>query len=300
MDYAIMPMTPTEAVVVSKWQYPEPYGFYDWDADPEDLDELFQSVANGQGKYFTVRNQYGELVGFFEFTVEPDIVEIGLGMAPALTGKGLGLSFVQSGIEFCRHRYQAKTLRVSVANFNQRAITTYQRAGFRIASDIYRKNTNGGVFEFVDMILGLGPTEISLPDSLSIRNIVLQDISVATLAGNPQLDLSRQAKDAFARLEAKLSTLKGRKFYGIYDGQLYRAAVGISQDETAEGMGLEPLTIVGGFYVTCRLKNWEQYVDRLGDIVQWMMESAPWDRFRPTVEFYRRRDTLDLWIPVLR
>ncbi|PSR34165.1 MAG: hypothetical protein C7B46_06345 [Sulfobacillus benefaciens] len=299
MDYAIMPMTSNEAVVVSQWHYPGRYAFYDWDADPDDLDELLQSVANDQGKYFAVRNQSDGLVGFLEFTVGPDIVEIGLGLAPEPTGRGLGLSFVQSAIEFCRQRYQTKTLRVSVAHFNQRAITTYQRAGFRIASDVYRKDANGGTFEFVDMILVLEPKGIPLVNSLSIRNIVLQEISVGALAGNPQWDLGSQAKDAFSRLEAKLSTLKGRKFYGIYDGQIYRAAVGLFREDTAEGMGLEPLTIAGGSYVTCRLKHWEQYIDRLGDIVQWMMESAPWDSARPTVEFYRSHDTLDLWVPVL-
>ncbi|MBJ8031725.1 N-acetyltransferase, partial [Bacillus cereus group sp. N21] len=59
-------------------------------------------------------------------------VDIGLGMKPELTGRGLGLgkAFLQAGINLAEEQIQPDRLRLSVAGFNKRAIRLYQQVGF--------------------------------------------------------------------------------------------------------------------------------------------------------------------------
>ena len=56
--------------------------------------------------------------------------DIGLGLAPALTGRGLGRIVLQAILEFAQTSFQSPAARLTVARFNQRAIRLYERAGF--------------------------------------------------------------------------------------------------------------------------------------------------------------------------
>ena len=56
--------------------------------------------------------------------------DIGLGLAPALTGRGLGSIVLQAILEFAQTSFQSPAARLTVARFNQRAIRLYERAGF--------------------------------------------------------------------------------------------------------------------------------------------------------------------------
>src|SRR5215212_1596350 len=143
-------MSQRQARAVAAWRYDPPYDFYDAVADPEDLAELLDPVQR-EGRDFAVLSDpsdLSDLVGFFMFKHEGDIVEVGLGLRPDLTGRGLGLSFLLSSLEFARGRYAPARFRLAVAAFNQRAIRVYERAGFR-RGESYPHCTNGGQHEFL-------------------------------------------------------------------------------------------------------------------------------------------------------
>ncbi len=149
MTYHFTPMTPAFAQAIANWHYDGDYTFYDMDQDPGDLEDLLDP-ANWPDAYFVVLNAAGELVGFFVFSRDETAVEIGLGMAPTFTGQGLGEGFVQAGLEFARQRYCPCTFRLRVAQFNQRAIRVYEKAGFT-RGKAYQQATNGSVYEFICM-----------------------------------------------------------------------------------------------------------------------------------------------------
>jgi len=148
-------MSQRQARAVAAWRYDPPYDFYDAVADPEDLAELLDP-AQREGRDFAVLSDpsdlgdLGDLVGFFMFKHEGDIVEVGLGLRPDLTGCGLGLSFLLAGLEFARERYAPTRFRLAVAAFNQRAIRVYERAGF-YQGESYMHRTNGGEHAFLRM-----------------------------------------------------------------------------------------------------------------------------------------------------
>ncbi len=148
-DYFFHQMDDTDVSKISNWRHEPPYDFYDWDADPEDLAGL-QDSEQRRDVYFSVRDRKGGLVGFFQFEREDEGVDLGLGLRPDLTGKGLGLEFLLSGLEFARERFKLRRFTLSVWTSNERAISVYERAGFR-RGRVYKQETNGGEHKFLFM-----------------------------------------------------------------------------------------------------------------------------------------------------
>jgi ribosomal-protein-alanine N-acetyltransferase len=151
MRFAIRPMTEPDAHAVAGWHYPGVYAFYDWEQDVDDLGELLDPDEWAR-RYFAA-DRGGELAGFFVFTLRDGIAEVGLGLRPDLTGRGLGAGFLADGLRFAADALGADGYTLAVAAFNARAITVYERAGFAEA-ERYRHRTNGGVHEFVRMTRG--------------------------------------------------------------------------------------------------------------------------------------------------
>jgi len=150
MRYRFTPMSDDDARAIAGWRYPAPYDFYDMQRDPEDLLELLNPDLRA-GVYWSVRNERGELVGIFTCLVVGSVAEIGLGLHPKLTGRGLGLGFLLAGLAFARQKHAPTQFRLQVAAFNKRAIRVYERAGFvRTHSLIQRMN--GGEHEFIEMV----------------------------------------------------------------------------------------------------------------------------------------------------
>lgn len=149
MNLTIRPMQRADAERIARWHYEGPYAFYDMAHDPDDLAELM-NPQSWENTYYAVVDADGSLIGFFCFSQHGSTVELGLGMRPDLTGKGLGLNFLETGLRFARERFSPRTFRLSVATFNQRAIKVYARAGFR-PGRTYKNHTNGGVYDFLEM-----------------------------------------------------------------------------------------------------------------------------------------------------
>ena len=96
------------------------------------MEEIKGAIDN----WFAVVDDSGMLKGFYEFSFHEEqgekVMEIGLGMRPEETGKGMGLKFVNAGISYARsfYHYERGTVVLLAADFNRRAIKTYERAGF--------------------------------------------------------------------------------------------------------------------------------------------------------------------------
>jgi len=148
--FRFTPLSQAHAEEIARWHYPEPFSFYDWAEDPDDLAELLDPSSRAD-RYFAVEDDAGELVGYFSFKRRnARTLEIGLGLRPERTGRGLGGAFLLAGLEYARSRFQPEQFVLSVATFNKRAITVYERAGFT-STRVFMHSTNGGEWEFVEM-----------------------------------------------------------------------------------------------------------------------------------------------------
>jgi ribosomal-protein-alanine N-acetyltransferase len=144
------PLTQANAEAIALWHYPEPFSFYDWAEDPDDLAELLDPALRGDA-YFAVEDGAGDLIGYFSFKRrDPGTLAIGLGLRPERTGQGLGGAFLQAGLDYARSRFEPAQFVLSVATFNRRAIAVYERAGFTPVR-VFMHSTNGGDWEFVEM-----------------------------------------------------------------------------------------------------------------------------------------------------
>lgn len=143
LKFTFREMKENEAFEISKWHYEVPYDFYDLNNDLEDAREFLDFTNRPENKYFSVFNKSEELVGFYELTHSADCVEIGLGMRPDLTGKGMGLKFVEDGIDYIKDRFRPERLKLKVVSFNHRARKVYERAGFIVTGTEWITNDLG-------------------------------------------------------------------------------------------------------------------------------------------------------------
>ncbi len=153
--WTIAPMSQADAEAMATWRYPGEYAFYDADYIPADLAELLDPQLRGDG-LFAAHAPGGELEGFVELKPrDGGAVEIGLGLRPDLTGRGLGAAFTAAAIELARGR-GAERITLAVAAFNLRATRVYERAGF-IETGRHMRHIAGQEWEFVDMELASEP-----------------------------------------------------------------------------------------------------------------------------------------------
>jgi len=113
------------------------------------------------------------------------------------------------------------------------------------------------------------------------------------------LDELADIRRAWAELEAAVA-LCGRRFYGAFDPAAndYRACVEVREgDEPAPG--LESGTLPGGRYLRARLHGDPPGVyERIAPTFEELTRQAEPDESRPSLEYYRRNDEIDLLLPI--
>ena len=145
MEYTQKEMSLEDAMLIANWSYPEPYEIYNLGISKENIAELLG------GEYSAVYLD-GELFGFFctgesaRIPIEPaasiykseSAVDIGLGISPCMTGRGLGRGFLSFAIECIKQNRPNAALRLTVADFNERAIKAYKALGFEKTAQFIR------------------------------------------------------------------------------------------------------------------------------------------------------------------
>jgi len=134
----------------------------------------------------------------------------------------------------------------------------------------------------------------------------------ATIVELPDVNLAVSRADKFPEgimaawetLESKLSSLKGRRFYGLTVCEAselaYFAGVETVDDEEIARLGLPAMVIKGGKYARVRLHDWRDNTDEIAEIFGQLMQDHEMDPNGVSVEFYRSESELDLLIPLAR
>lgn len=145
-----------QALEILDWRYPSPYDFYNFNADSLQQDLCY--LLERKNAFFAILNQQEELEGYCSFGEDGKVaggcyntkaLDIGMGIRPDLVGKGRGKYYAKAIVEYGIKQYSAKQLRVTIADFNQRAKRVWQQLGFKEVEKFVKIGTES---EFVVMM----------------------------------------------------------------------------------------------------------------------------------------------------
>ena len=132
----LTPLSEADARSILQWRYSPPY---DWYNPPPLSDEAVANLIDPQWQFHSIKAG-DALIAYASFGNDGRVtggdysdpaIDIGLGVAPTLTGRGLGAIVLQAILVFAQTSFQSLAARLTVARFNQRAIRLYERAGFQ-------------------------------------------------------------------------------------------------------------------------------------------------------------------------
>ncbi len=96
--------------------------------------------------------------------------------------------------------------------------------------------------------------------------------------------------------------LRGRRMYAMVDTRAgtYAACTPVNEGDDPARLGLDTAVLAGGWYLRARIAGEPPGLyERIGPAMQALTAlAAPADPDRPLVEYYRRHDQIELWVPV--
>ena len=136
-------------------------------------------------------------------------------------------------------------------------------------------------------------------DSVNAEHIVVREPTEVMLVR--VADELSEIQRAWASFEAAVG-LRGRKFYGAFDPVTasYSVCAVLQPGDDPSDFGAEPGTLPGGRYACVRLHGEPPGVyAKIGPTAERLAQRADADHTRPTLEYYRRHDLIDVLVPVV-
>ncbi|MEW9699284.1 GNAT family N-acetyltransferase [Paenibacillus sp. SI8] len=155
MKWRLVPLTESLGQELCRWNYPQPYDIYNWPAWETMLrdDFEFANLSIRAQQYAAALDEREQLCGYAQFFPIVGVTRLGLGLRPNLCGKGkgLGVYLTELLVQEALRRAPQNEIDLEVLVWNDRAIRTYEKAGFAI-TDTYERNTPTGIAEFHCMV----------------------------------------------------------------------------------------------------------------------------------------------------
>jgi L-amino acid N-acyltransferase YncA len=129
-------MTAGEAQLIATWQYDGGWSVYDLDSAGPLLDDLscYHAVlADERLVGFCCTGTAARIPGM---TDEPGILDVGMGMDPALVGQGHGAAFGSAVLSHLTAQHPNHTMRVVIQSWNARSVRLAHQLGFAHAGEV--------------------------------------------------------------------------------------------------------------------------------------------------------------------
>lgn len=137
------------AAELESWRYEPPYDFYDLASDPADAATSRDPTMRHH--FRAIVGDDGTLEAYWWLEPKDDAFEVGLGLRPDLTGRGLGEAVFRAELDYVREHWSPATFRLFVTVWNERAIRVYERLGFREVGREMRSFSKHGENQFLRM-----------------------------------------------------------------------------------------------------------------------------------------------------
>lgn len=138
-DFHLVELSEDHAKKILGWKYEAPYDFYNPPLERTSDEDYIKEFLNPELRFHAVLDEDQRFIGFCSFGLDGQVpggdyevsaLDIGVGMEPQFTGKGLGTVFFRSILEHARLSMNPPSVRVTVADFNKRALRLYRKFGF--------------------------------------------------------------------------------------------------------------------------------------------------------------------------
>jgi len=162
MAFTFHPMDEGNARAIINWRYDAPYDFYN--LDPDNVKEHVQVFLDLRNAYYAITDKRRDLVAYCCFGPDAwvpggdyrtNALDVGMGVRPDLTGRGQGLRYVKAVLDFARRTFAPTAFRVTVAEFNKRALRVWEKADFRPVQTFQREQDGRA---FMVLMREVGPT----------------------------------------------------------------------------------------------------------------------------------------------
>lgn len=161
------PLQRVHADAIVQWCYPRPFEIYN--TLPERREAATQDLLRPEYCYFAVLDDRGLLIAHCCLGADArvaggdysaDALDLGVGLRPDLTGRGLGRHVIAAAMCHAIGRFQPERFRVTIASFNQRARRVCTTLGFRHENRFPRPSDG---LEFDIMIRTAEPPSLTVP-----------------------------------------------------------------------------------------------------------------------------------------
>lgn len=154
MTLLFRPMDAEGARTLIGWRYEPPYQVYHIELLPEHMDMAIAFLTDPINAYCRIEGDDGSIEAFCCFghdaqvdggDYHEDALDLGLGVRPDLTGQHRGVIYTTALSNYAIETFSPRKLRVTIADFNQRALRVWQKAGFQHTQE-FRSTSNGRGF----------------------------------------------------------------------------------------------------------------------------------------------------------
>jgi RimJ/RimL family protein N-acetyltransferase len=152
---AFHPLDEQSARAILAWRYEPPFDFYDM--APSSEEEALASLLDPQNRYFAALDAAGSLVAYRCFGADARVaggdydeeaLDTGGGLHPELTGKGFGPPVIEAGLRLGKELFAPRAFRVTIAEFNIRALHACRSAGF-VQAGAFVRPSDGRLFRML-------------------------------------------------------------------------------------------------------------------------------------------------------
>lgn len=142
--------TEEEKAIICEWKYDGVYAVYNNDPYEEQVKRC-RGFANPRNNLYSFYDG-DRLVGFINLIEEETEVFFGIGVDPALCGRGFGQEICTRACELSHRLYPGEPVYLEVRTWNKRAVRCYEKAGFRIDGEPITQKTPAGEGTFFRMV----------------------------------------------------------------------------------------------------------------------------------------------------
>jgi len=146
------PMTFAYAQAIAGWRYPPPYEVYNLGHQDVPL------LMDMNRRYYAAVLQE-DLIGLCCFGLEarvpgglylpgePEVLDVGLGLRPDMTGQGLGAPYTARVLLYGQTLHAPHAFRATIAAFNRRSQRVFESLGFRTTRFFVREGGEAGFMQ---------------------------------------------------------------------------------------------------------------------------------------------------------